>query len=286
MNSGLVICPPKMTTDRAVISIDFELFRHTPAYRSASGVLHDDTVGLEAWPFLRDVLSACNATATFFVVGEVAEQHPEVIAEMAEEGHEIASHTHSHRLLSSLDVDTQTTELERSRDAISAATGQEDVAGFRAPAFDMPAGLFQQLDSAGYRYDSSTVPARRIPGWYGGEYYITTPCSTTDIDPGAPDLCELPVSVMPAVRLPLSGAWTRLLGRTYTQTGMKAIARRGEVPILYFHPWEFVDLPPVDGVPKRVTWRTGRWLRQTIQTLLAMDFEFVTAATFIEAEQQ
>lgn len=275
-----------MTTDRAVISIDFELFRHTPAYRSASEVLHDETAGLEAWPFLRDVLAEHNATATFFVVGEVADQHPEVVAEMAEEGHEIASHAYSHRLLSSLDADTQTTELERSRDAIRTATGQENIAGFRAPAFDTPEGLFQQLDSAGYRYDSSTVPARRIPGWYGGEYDITTPCSATEIDPKAPNICELPVSVMPTIRLPLSGAWTRLLGRTYTKTGMKAIARRSEVPILYFHPWEFVDLPPVDGVPKRVTWRTGRWLRQTIQMLLAMDFEFVRAATFIQEEQQ
>ena len=137
-----------MTTDRAVISIDFELFRHTPAHRSSSGTLDDDTVGLEAWPFLRDVLAEHNATATFFVVGEVADQHPEVIAEMAAEGHEIASHTQSHRLLSTLDADAQTEELVQSRNAIRTATGQE-VAGFRAPAFDIPEGLLHRLSDAG-----------------------------------------------------------------------------------------------------------------------------------------
>jgi|AntDeeMetageno51_2_1112566.scaffolds.fasta_scaffold00514_4 peptidoglycan/xylan/chitin deacetylase (PgdA/CDA1 family) len=271
-------------TDRAVVSIDFELFQHTPAYRAASGELDDHTVGLDAWPFLRDVLAEHDATATFFVVGEVAEQHPEVIANIADYGHEIASHTYSHRLMSSLDGDTQTAELEQSRDAIQAATGQS-VAGFRAPAFDVPVGLLRRLEDAGYAYDSSIVPARRIPGWYGGEYEITTPCSAADIDPEIQELGELPISVMPSIRLPLSGAWTRLLGRTYTQIGMKTIARQGGVPILYFHPWELVDLPPVEGVPRRVTWRTGKWLRQTIRDLLAMDFEFVTAASIIEEER-
>jgi hypothetical protein len=66
---------------------------------------------------------------------------------------------------------------------------------------------------------------------------------------------------------------------------MKAIARHGEVPILYFHPWELVDLPSVEGVPKRVTWRTGEWLRQTIRELVAMDFEFVTAAAIVKEER-
>jgi peptidoglycan/xylan/chitin deacetylase (PgdA/CDA1 family) len=247
-------------------------------------MLHDETVGVEAWPFLRDVLAEHNATATFFVVGEVADQHPEVIAEIAEEGYEIASHTHSHRLLSTLDTDTQTEELVQSRNAIRAATGQE-VVGFRAPAFDLPAGLFHRLSDAGYEYDSSVVPARRIPGWYGGEHNVTMPSPAANVQPEAPDFCELPVSVMPNIRLPLSGAWTRLLGRTYTRIGMKAIARHGEVPILYFHPWELVDLPSVEGAPKRVTWRTGAWLRQTIRELVAMDFEFVTAAAIVKEER-
>jgi len=247
--------------------------------------LDDDTVGLEAWPFLRDVLAEHNATATFFVVGEVADQHPEVIAEMAAEGHEIASHTQSHRLLSTLDADAQTEELVQSRNAIRTATGQE-VAGFRAPAFDIPEGLLHRLSDAGYEYDSSVVPARRIPGWYGGEHDIKTPSSAATIQPGAQELCELPVSVMPNIRLPLSGAWTRLLGRTYTQIGMKAIARRGEVPILYFHPWELVDLPSVEGIPKRVTWRTGAWIRQTIRELVEMDFEFVTAETIVREKRK
>ena len=274
-----------MMTSRAVLSIDFELFRHTPAYRSAPGELSDDTVGIEAWPFLRDVLADHNATATFFVVGEVAEQHPELIAEIAEEGHEIASHTHTHRLLSSLNQKAQIEELERSKAAIKTATGQNEVAGFRAPAFDVSTGLFEKLDKVGYRYDSSVIPARQIPGWYGGEYNITTPCSATKFNSGVQNLLELPVSVMPGLRLPLSGAWTRLLGQKYTQTGIKAIARQKKTPILYYHPWELVDLPRIEGIPKRVTWRTGKWLRQSIRQILDMNYSFVNASSVIEGEK-
>lgn len=272
-------------TSRAVLSIDFELFRHTPAYRGASGELDDDTIGIEAWPFLRDILSKHDATATFFVVGEVAEQHPELVAEMSEEGHEIASHTHTHRLLSSLDESIQIEEIERSRDAIQSATGNKEVAGFRAPAFDVPTRLFEQIDEAGYRYDSSIIPARQIPGWYGGEYDIIMPCSATTLNSAVQDLQELPVSVMPKIGLPLSGAWTRLLGQTYTQMGMKVIARQERVPILYFHPWELVDLPRIEGVPKRVTWRTGKWLRHAICKILDMDFTFVNASSIIEEKR-
>jgi len=274
-----------MTTDRAVLSIDFELFRHTPAYRNASGELNDGTVGLGAWSFLRELLRNHDVTATFFVVGELAREHTQEIREIVEHGHEVASHTHTHRILSSLDNKARKAELEESRDAISAVTGEE-VTGFRAPAFDIPTGLFGHLSDARYAYDSSVVPARRIPGWYGGEYSVTSPCSTADIEPGSTHLDELPVSVMPGIRLPLSGAWTRLLGRTYTQAGMKAIARDGGIPVLYFHPWEMVDLPKVEGVPKRVTWRTGKWLRETLRKLLAMEFEFVTAGSVIEEARQ
>lgn len=272
-------------TSRAVLSIDFELFRHTPAYRSASGKLSDTTVGIEAWPFLRDALSDHDATATFFVVGEVAEQHPEVIAEIAEEGHELASHTHTHRLLSSLNPRAEVEELKKSRAAIEAATGQSEVTGFRAPAFDISAGLFEKLDKAGYRYDSSVIPARRIPGWYGGEHTVTAPCSATKFNSDVQSLSELPVSVMPSLRLPLSGAWTRLLGRKYTQVGIKILSRKGRIPILYYHPWELVDLPRIEGIPRRVTWRTGKWLRQSIDQVLQMNFSFVSVSHIIEEEK-
>jgi peptidoglycan/xylan/chitin deacetylase (PgdA/CDA1 family) len=269
-------------SNRAVLSVDFELFTQTPAYRSAAGITDEEDVGLAAGAYLRRVLDAHDARATFFVVSSVAESHPETVRAFAEADHEIGSHTHSHALLTDLDASARREELERSRTLLRDVTGQP-IDGFRAPAFALPLEHFDRLDRAGYTYDSSIAPCRRIPGWYGGEHTIDRPVPATRIQPDAPaDLAELPVSVMPGLRLPLTGAWIRFFGRRYTFLGMKLLARRGITPVLYVHPWELVDLPTVEGVPKRVYWHTGEWLRRTLRDVLGSSFEFVTAKTAIE----
>jgi peptidoglycan/xylan/chitin deacetylase (PgdA/CDA1 family) len=269
-------------SNRAVLSVDFELFTQTPAYRSAAGTTDEEDAGLAAGAYLRRVLDVHDARATFFVVSSVAESHPEVVRTFAEAGHEIASHTHSHALLTDLDGSARREELERSRAILRDVTGQS-VEGFRAPAFALPPDHFERLDRVGYTYDSSIAPCRRIPGWYGGEHTVDRPMPATRIRPDAPsDLAELPVSVMPGLRLPLTGAWIRFFGRQYTLLGMKLLAHRGITPVLYVHPWELVDLPTVEGVPKRVYWRTGEWLRRALRHVLGSSFKFVTAKTAIE----
>ena len=135
------------------------------------------------------------------------------------------------------------------------------------------------LDAAGYAYDSSVVAARSI-GWYGGGPQLHDPCPATAVQSDAPaELRELPVSVMPGLRLPLTGAWLRLFGINYTLAGMWLQARRGRAPVLYVHPWELADLPDVEGVPRRVSVRTGDWTRRAIERILRQDVEFVSART-------
>lgn len=267
---------------RAVLSIDFELFTQTPAYRSAAGGTDERGFELAGGTFLRETLDAHDATATCFVVSAAAERHPDAVRALAEAGFEIASHTHSHELLSQLDEAARREEIEHSRDVLERLTGRT-VSGFRAPAFDIADGHFDMLEAAGYAYDSSVVSSRRIPGWYGGEYDLHAPVPAERVDPGAPaDLAELPVSVMPGLHLPLTGTWLRFFGPRYTILGMKLLARRGITPVLYVHPWEFVDLPDVEGVPRRVYVRTGAWMRRAVERILAQPFEFTTARTVVE----
>ncbi len=268
---------------RAVLSVDFELLSHTPAYRQATGSLSDPDIGLEGAAFLRDAFEAVGATATWFTVGEVAEDHPDAVERLVAAGHEIGSHTHSHRLLSELEESEREHELERSKTILEETTGTT-LSGFRAPAFDFGDGHFERLDATGYDYDSSVVASRSIPGWYGGEYELTRPAPATAVQSDAPStIVELPVSVMPGLRLPLTGTWLRFFGPRYTIYGMKWLTSRGITPILYVHPWELVELPTIDGVPKRVYWHTGDWMRRAIEQILETDFEFVTAKTALES---
>lgn len=261
----------------AVLSVDFELFSHTPAYRQATGSTPDGSIGIDGGEFLRAQLSEHDVTSTFFVVSSVAETHPEVIEDLAADGHEIGSHTHTHRLLTELDWTERREELVRSKNTLETTTGTT-VTGFRAPAFDFGPDHFDLLGAAGYEYDSSVVASRTIPGWYGGEYTLQKPASATAVKPDAPtSLSECPVSVMPGIRLPLTGTWLRFFGPRYTILGMKLLARQGIRPVLYVHPWEFVDLPRIEGVPSRVYWHTGAWMRRAVQRILETDFGFVTA---------
>ena len=47
-------------------------------------------------PQLLDVLQAAHVCATFFVVGKDAQQHPDLIRRIVQEGHELGNHTWSH----------------------------------------------------------------------------------------------------------------------------------------------------------------------------------------------
>jgi hypothetical protein len=81
---------------------------------------------------------------------------------------------------------------------------------------------------------------------------------------------------MPGLRLPLTGTWIRFFGVRYTLLGMKLLARRGVPPVLYVHPWELADIPPIEGVPKRIYVRSGEYMRRAVGRILAQPFEFVT----------
>ncbi|WP_135663934.1 polysaccharide deacetylase family protein [Halorhabdus rudnickae] len=269
-------------SEYAALTIDVELFSQTPAYRAASGSTDREGIGLDGLAFLRDALQAANATATCFVVSEIADTYPEAVRSLAAD-HEIGSHTHTHRLLTDLEPAERYAELRRSKERLETTTGTT-VEGFRAPAFDFGPEHFHALSAVGYTYDASVVASRRIPGFYGGEYRLQHPAPATHVDPTAPDgVTAIPTSVMPGLRLPLTGFWLRLFGVRYTILGMRLLARRGIAPVLYVHPWEFVDLPAVEGVPRRVTFRTGAWMRRALERILAQPYAFTSLRRILEA---
>ncbi len=72
-------------------------------------------------PQILDLLSLYDAKATFFVVGERAEKHPEIILREIEDGHEIANHTYTHPFSSS--TDQLKIELEKTNKLIHSITG-------------------------------------------------------------------------------------------------------------------------------------------------------------------
>ncbi len=66
-------------------------------------------------PQLLKILDGANIKATFFVVGKMAEKHPELIKEIYKRGHQVAGHTYNHKNLTTLSTTEIISELSKTR---------------------------------------------------------------------------------------------------------------------------------------------------------------------------
>jgi len=82
------------------------------------------------------LFAAHNVRATFFVLGCVAEALPGLLPQIASAGHEIASHGHSHRMVTKLDPQGFRDDLRHTRDILESQSGQK-IVGFRAPQWSL-----------------------------------------------------------------------------------------------------------------------------------------------------
>lgn len=85
----------------------------------------DDGPHPEHTPRLLDLLADADARGTFFVVGERAERHPELIRRIADEGHELGNHTWSHGEPSQTSTEKFLDEVSRTRRLIQDLTGRD-----------------------------------------------------------------------------------------------------------------------------------------------------------------
>ncbi|GKQ39741.1 polysaccharide deacetylase family protein [Streptomyces sp. A012304] len=83
-------------------------------------------------PAVLDILAEYDVRAMFFVCGEMAADHPELLARMADEGHVVGNHTWSHPLLTELTRRQIRSEMSRTCDVIEDAYGERP-RWFRAP---------------------------------------------------------------------------------------------------------------------------------------------------------
>src|SRR5215203_5075745 len=82
------------------------------------------------------ILDEAKVNATFFVLGSVAERHPEIVKEIAAAGHEIGTHGHSHTLIYRQTPDYFRDEMQRSIRVLESLAG-ERILGHRAPFFSI-----------------------------------------------------------------------------------------------------------------------------------------------------
>ena len=101
------------------------------------------------------ILDEAGVKATFFMLGYVAEKHPEIVKRIEVEGHEIGTHGFSHTLIYNQAPELFQQELTRAIRFLEDLTGKK-VLGHRAPFFSITKESLWALDilgELGIKYD-------------------------------------------------------------------------------------------------------------------------------------
>lgn len=213
--------------------------------------------------WLLDLFKKEGIKATFFVLGEVGEWYPDLIREIASQGHEIACHAMHHKQYSS--------SREFEKDLIKAKRILEEliqkpVVGFRAPNLIVPEWLPKILIKNEFLYDSSICPSRKIFGKYQGQ--VNLPQNPYLI---ADNLVEIPIPVFPFLKLPGAvSIASRVLGWPWTKITLDNALRKGSASY-YIHPYELNTSPELENMTfyEKIFWRrTGSFMENIIKKLL------------------
>ncbi len=240
---------------------------------------------------LLQLLRERDIAATFFVVGEVAQQHAQLIQEIAEQGHELACHGMSHKPLWEMTADAFRAELDAFDAVMSEILPRVDIVGFRAPTFSLDNRTRWALDvltEHGFRYDSSVFPVRTPI--YGVGTAPLAPYYPSSEDVAVADdraeLVEFPMSVWPLLgwRVPVSGGfYLRALPFRLVQYGLRQINRQRPFAI-YVHPWETHPDTPRLALPITSRFVTYYNIARVLPRLTSLldSFSFAPMRTVLE----
>lgn len=179
-------------------------------------------------PRLLEYFKKKNITATFFVLGKIADKYPMIIKEIAKQ-HEVASHSYEHVALQSLSLPEQEEQLKKGKHAIEKLGISCD--GIRAPYYMVGQGFFSLVKKLGFQYDSS------ISTFFPGRYmHISS--TKPYVHHG---ITEIPVPNWLPFFPPAGLSYYRFF---------HPVSRLFSLPyLIYFHPCEFLNVPITKDLP-------------------------------------
>jgi len=232
--------------------------------------------------WLLKTLGEAKVKATFFIVGKVARENPEIVRKIFEEQHEIGLHGYYHQNISTMNREEFRKDLAENIIFIEQACGKRPV-GFRAPYFsfgEKTNWAWEVLAQLGILYDSSIFPVSTplygMPKAKREPHEVSTKYGT---------VWEFPMTTvrMAGVNLPFSGGfYFRTLPYVLVRGLTSHLNSSGRPVIFYFHPWEFdPDHPRPESVTlrERLSHYGGlRGARKKFERLLG-DFDFAPLGT-------
>jgi polysaccharide deacetylase family protein (PEP-CTERM system associated) len=225
---------------------------------------------------LLKILEDENVKATFFVLGNVAENCPHLVKEISSLGHEIGTHGYGHELIYKTNPDEFASSLRKSIHILEDITGTP-VKGHRAPYFSITNKSLWALDvlaENGIHYDSSIFPINNyrygIPDAPRFPYNIKTQNGS---------ILEIPISTVKMLGRNLSftgGFYLRFFPYFLIKQAIQKINREGHPAVVYLHPWELDPEHPRLDLPLRIRLTHYHNLSSTERKLrtLLQDFDF------------
>jgi len=276
---------------RNALSIDVEDWYHDAARRAGPASAREiAAVGSRVErnvDALFDILQRHDTRATLFVLADVAREHPKLLRRATALGHEIACHGLAHQPVRERTPDELRGDVRTARAILEDVAGVA-VAGFRAPYFLQPRDLWalDVLAESGFRYDSSYMPLRYLPG--------DVPRLDGD---GGPVRMEnglwefpLPLSRLPSGHVLPSAAGgfsLRALPFWITRRYLERFNAEVGPTVIYTHPWELdPDSPKLPGTPRYVRWfnTVGRTRMPDKLGRLLRTFQFAPIAEVFASE--
>ena len=238
--------------------------------------------------YLLEALERHGAGATFFVLGWIAERHPDLVRRVARAGHEVASHGWDHRRVTEQTREQFRDSVRRSKAVLEELAGAP-VTGFRAPSYSIVRGSEWALDillEEGYGYDSSLFPVNR--NGYGYRNGNRTPY-WIERDRGA--ILEIPPATLRrwGLNIPAAGgAYFRLFPYALVRAAIAQAERNGTPATFYIHPWEVDPDQPRVPVPAVTRLRHYTGIGRTRERLerLLREFRFTSIAQGVDVPRQ
>jgi len=279
-----------MSESSNILTVDVEDWFHILEVEGGAGFRREQWPGLEArvvanTDALLALFAAAGVTATFFVVGWVAERHRDLVRRIAAAGHELASHSWWHEVMRGHSRGSLAADVAASKKLLEDLSGTP-VRGFRAPGNSITpatAWAFDVLVEEGYRYDSSLCPGVSSHGGYPSSFL-----GPHRVRCNAGELTEIPSSTAQLLgrRVPYAGGgYLRLFPVSWIHRCVRADNRAGRPANLYVHPREIDPAQPRMALPWKRRFKYYVGLRSTRAKLEALlrEHRFTTAAAWLDA---
>jgi polysaccharide deacetylase family protein (PEP-CTERM system associated) len=267
-----------MKTNKKSITIDVEEYFQVEAF--AKNITINNWKNFESrieyqMSLLLEIFQEKNIKATFFILGYIAKNHPNLIKKIAVQGHEIASHGFNHQHI------TKITRTDFINDIIDSKALLEDlisseIVGYRAPCFSISPDNHWAHDEilyAGYQYSSSTYPI--VHDFYGVPNAPRTPYYLSN------GLLEIPISTCEKngkTKPAGGGGFFRLLPYWLFKKRLLLAYKQTDFVNFYTHPWEYDPEQPKIKSSFKSNFRHRVNQKTALEKLakLCDDFEFNT----------